>query len=429
MRKNTIDIPQEEMDRFHKVMDAERTEQDARLEKLIESEKANIPSNEAIIKMIPSKAVREYLQKIGHQFSERDRYLLWLYLDPKKEDESEELWEKGRYVSVPHPFRRGDIVVCYASCPAFTNSGEHKGKYEIGIMQSFADADAWTEWDNAVKTRLKSVTDFSDVSTTVEFLYPDGSFSHEHPNPMELEFARDVEGALLEDTPKTDYLEVASDLMKGDGSIELFQMYRDDYLESAQHLNELLESIRYELHEYVWENFNSYRKLYIPDDSLPIKKLTKEQKDEAYNYVWRMEHNVKTIEDNMKDLAIPTATLKTAFKKGLPHKRDEEIESEKTYLKETGSIISDIYEDYKLAQTQVKLFTEMQNAPRKQFYQVRLLKAIGKAEKMLNGLIEITGVKGQTLSDEDVTKTDMGITISKEFLSENEFLFTNVAEH
>ncbi|MDY3885987.1 MAG: hypothetical protein SOZ24_01900 [Treponema sp.] len=405
MRKNTFNIPQEEMDRFHKAMDAERTEQDARLEKLIESEKANIPSNEEIIKMIPSKAVSEYLQKIGHQFSERDRYLLWLYLDPKKEDESEELWEKGRYVSVPHPFRRGDIVVCYASCLAFTNSGEHKGKYEIGIMQSFADADAWTEWDNVVKTRLKSVTDFSDVSTTVEFLYPDGSFSHEHPNPMELEFARDVKGALPEDSPKTDYLEVASDLMKGDGSIELFQMYRDDYLESAQHLNELLESIRHELHEYVWENFNSYRKLYIPDDSLPIQKLTKEQKDEADNYVWRMEHNVKTIEDNMKDLAIPTATLKTAFKKGLPHKRDEEIESEKTYLKETGSIISDIYEDYKLAQTQVKLFTEMQNAPRKQFYQVRLLKAIGKAEKMLNGLIEITGVKGQTLSDEDVLST------------------------
>ena len=51
------------------------------------TEKANIPSNEEIIKMIPSKAVREYLQKIGHQFSERDRYLLWLYLDPKKEDE------------------------------------------------------------------------------------------------------------------------------------------------------------------------------------------------------------------------------------------------------------------------------------------------------------------------------------------------------
>lgn len=31
MRKNTFDIPQEEMDRFHKAMNAERTEQDAAL--------------------------------------------------------------------------------------------------------------------------------------------------------------------------------------------------------------------------------------------------------------------------------------------------------------------------------------------------------------------------------------------------------------
>ena len=68
-------------------------------------------------------------------------------------------------------------------------------------------------------------------------MYPDGSFSHEHPNPMELEFARDVEGALPEDTPKTDYLEVASDLMKGDGSIELFQMYREKYIESEDTLS------------------------------------------------------------------------------------------------------------------------------------------------------------------------------------------------
>ena len=68
-------------------------------------------------------------------------------------------------------------------------------------------------------------------------MYPDGSFSHKHPNPMELEFARDVEGALPEDTPKTDYLEVASDLMKGDGSIELLQMYCEKYIESEDTLS------------------------------------------------------------------------------------------------------------------------------------------------------------------------------------------------
>ena len=31
MKKNTLNIPQEEMDRFHKAMDEERIEQDARL--------------------------------------------------------------------------------------------------------------------------------------------------------------------------------------------------------------------------------------------------------------------------------------------------------------------------------------------------------------------------------------------------------------
>ena len=69
---------------------------------------------------------------------------------------------------------------------------------DLGIMRSFANDENWAAWDNDVKTRLKSVTDFSDVSTTVEFLYPDGSFSHNHPNPMELEFARDKEGYVSE---------------------------------------------------------------------------------------------------------------------------------------------------------------------------------------------------------------------------------------
>ena len=46
----------------------------------IEAQRGNIPSNDEIISMIPSKAVREYLTKIGHQFSERDRFLLRIYL-------------------------------------------------------------------------------------------------------------------------------------------------------------------------------------------------------------------------------------------------------------------------------------------------------------------------------------------------------------
>lgn len=39
------------------------------------------------------------------------------------------------------------------------------------------------------------------------------------------------------------------------------------------------------------------------------------------------------------------------------------------------------------------------------------------------------GCNPMTIPDEKIIKTDTGITISKEFLSENESLFTNVAEH
>ncbi|MCR4822008.1 MAG: hypothetical protein K5873_03940 [Treponema sp.] len=52
------------------------------------TEKANIPSNEEIIKMIPSKAVREYLQKIGHEFSLCEEAAL-IYQNPLlRQDES-----------------------------------------------------------------------------------------------------------------------------------------------------------------------------------------------------------------------------------------------------------------------------------------------------------------------------------------------------
>lgn len=366
-----------------KAYDEERKEQDARLEKLIEKDKQNIPSNEEIIEMIPSKAVREYLVKIGHKFSLRDRYLLWLYLDPKKEKLSEELWENGRYVSVPHPFRRGDIVADFGYASVFASPPSHTGDYDLGIMLSFDDDKDWTDWDNDVKTRIRSLTDFSDVSTTVEYLYSDGSFSHNHPNPMQLEFARDVEGALKADSKKTTYLEVASDLIRGKGSIELLEMYKSKYTESAEHLNELLESARKNLHKYVWENFNSFRTLYFPNDIGEMQRLNSAQKDKAQTYIIKMERNVSTIENCIEDLVTPVAALRKKFS---GYKGEEKYKEAKAELDEAKTIFFEIKEDYKLALSRVSNFTKMENAPRKQFYQKRLIKAVGKIEKLLSEL-------------------------------------------
>lgn len=53
--------------------------------------------------------------------------------------------------------------------------------------------------------------DISDTgSTRVEFLQPDGSFCHEHPCVLFLEYAE-----LSEDDPRKDVLKIASELLRG----------------------------------------------------------------------------------------------------------------------------------------------------------------------------------------------------------------------
>ena len=62
-------------------------------------------TNEQIIGLFPSKAVREYLTKINWQFSERERDILYRYLELKEEPSY-----KNDYVTIPFPFRSGDLV-------------------------------------------------------------------------------------------------------------------------------------------------------------------------------------------------------------------------------------------------------------------------------------------------------------------------------
>jgi len=69
------------------------------------TEKANIPSNEAIIKMIPSKAMREYLQKTGHEFSLCEEAAL-IYQNPllrqdERLDALNEIAKSFRFVKKP----------------------------------------------------------------------------------------------------------------------------------------------------------------------------------------------------------------------------------------------------------------------------------------------------------------------------------------
>ena len=172
-------------------------------------------TNEQIIALFPSKAVREYLIKINWQFSDRDRELIFRYLYLEEEPPYE-----NDYVTIPFPFRSGDLVYCI---------GEEN---RIGVFCSCKDDKDFFEHDK----RIKDFADWLDAgSTRVEFLGSDGKFSHEHPYAYNLEYAQlpedsDKTSQTIKDYPYENALLIASELIRGtNSSIECLQMYCEEY--------------------------------------------------------------------------------------------------------------------------------------------------------------------------------------------------------
>ena len=172
-------------------------------------------TNEQIIGLFPSKAVREYLTKINWQFSERDRDILYRYLELKEEPAYE-----NDYVTIPFPFRSGDLVY------------EIGNEKNIGVFCSCKDDEDFFELDK----RTKDFSDWIDAgSTRVEFLESDGKFSHQHPYAYNLEYAHlpeDFDNATqtIKDNPYKHALQIASELLRGtNSSLECLQMYCEAY--------------------------------------------------------------------------------------------------------------------------------------------------------------------------------------------------------
>lgn len=103
------------------------------------------------------------------------------------------------YISLPNPFQQGDIVAVV-------------GTDKVGVVRKVISESQSNEGKNC------TTKDYSDVSFIVEILDEEFVFQHEHINPIYLEYA-DLEGDC-----RKDILECASRLMKGNGSIEEFQM-------------------------------------------------------------------------------------------------------------------------------------------------------------------------------------------------------------
>ena len=185
-------------------------------------------TNEQIIALFPSKAVREYLTKINWQFSDRDREIIYRYLALNEEPAYE-----GDYVTIPFPFRSGDLVHVIGN------------EEKIGVFCSYKDDKDFFEHDK----RIKDFADWSDSGITrVEFLGSDGKFSHEHPYAYNLEYAQlpedsDKTSQTIKDNPYKNALQIASELIRGtDSSIECLQMYCKEYAEKNVKNHKLLRS-------------------------------------------------------------------------------------------------------------------------------------------------------------------------------------------
>ena len=187
-------------------------------------------TNEQIIALFPSKAVREYLTKINWQFSDRDREIIYRYLALNEEPAYE-----GDYVTIPFPFRSGDLVHVIGN------------EEQIGVFCSCKDDKDFFEHDK----RIKDFADWIDAgSTRVEFLGSDGKFSHEHPYAYNLEYAQlpedsDKTSQTIKDNPYKNALQIASELIRGtNSSIECLQMYCEEYSKQKSKKRRLLSNFK-----------------------------------------------------------------------------------------------------------------------------------------------------------------------------------------
>lgn len=186
-----------------------------------------IPSNDEIIAMIPSKTMREYLTKINWQFSERDRGILRRYLAPKNKMEFWTVDRKDSYITLPHPFRRNDIVLVYDE-PLFRKNKKEKS-FSLGIVWGPKNDEEFWKFEERARTKLKDSVDFSDVSTTVVFLREDGLFDHGHPNPLQIEYPE-----LDPESCEAKLLECAVKLQKGEGTLEETDYFRQKYIKIVE---------------------------------------------------------------------------------------------------------------------------------------------------------------------------------------------------
>lgn len=116
---------------------------------------------------------------------------------------------ESRYIDIPHPFERGDIV------RILTYGG-------VGIVET-----SRKEWEKYMEIITNGVfVDWSDASITVTYLLEDGGICHSHINPIYLEKID-----FWPNDKQWKFIQQASCLLKGEGSLDYFISLYDELRE------------------------------------------------------------------------------------------------------------------------------------------------------------------------------------------------------
>ena len=111
---------------------------------------------------------------------------------------------ENRYVELPNPFQRGDIV-------QVTGRFDHRRR---GVVET--SQEEWERFNRRIRDDCLEGVDFFDACLTVEFPV-EGGFSHWHINPLYLERCQPEK-----DDPDHDILEAGSLMLRGDCGLEYF---------------------------------------------------------------------------------------------------------------------------------------------------------------------------------------------------------------
>ena len=112
------------------------------------------------------------------------------------------------YVDILYPFRKGDLV-------------REVGSGEIGVAETEKDDEEYEASRLRLTERQKQgyCWEYDDSYIVIEYVDEKGRFSHRHVPAAQVEYAEPDE-----ENPKMEVLRHASWLLKGEGSIDAFQM-------------------------------------------------------------------------------------------------------------------------------------------------------------------------------------------------------------